>query len=174
MLGALRSHLGPSADQALTRVSARESSMLRRFRPNLAHGTPEHCTWGSVLGLTRRAPETFKHPTGNLQVRAGFGPQSGPNQTQNTRQGTHKAAHDDSERFWAEIGVFRRRTETFQTCGSSAECCTLMRLNPTSTRVPRYTRAPDPDLPASKVFVAFKPLESTLARRCPRFSPGTG
>ncbi len=26
--------------------------------------------------------------------------------------GTHKPAHSDSERFWADFGVFRRRSET--------------------------------------------------------------
>ena len=40
-------------------------------------------------------------------------PEAGPNQAQNIRHGTHKPAHDDSERFWPDFGAFRRRSEPF-------------------------------------------------------------
>ncbi len=67
-----------------------------------------------ISGLTRGLPTTFKEPARNLRVRAGFVPKADPNQTQNIRHGTHKPAHNDSERFWAGFGVFRRRSETSQ------------------------------------------------------------
>ncbi len=59
--------------------------------------------------------------TGNLRSRTEFGPKAGPNQTQNIRHGTRKPAHHDSERFWADFAVFRRRSETFELRDSSAE-----------------------------------------------------
>ncbi len=37
----------------------------------------------------------------------------GPKLGQNIRHGTHKPAHNDSERLWAEFGVFRRRSDIF-------------------------------------------------------------
>ncbi len=44
-------------------------------------------------------------PAGNLRFRIGFGSKAGPNQAQNIRHGTHKPAHDDSERFWPNFGA---------------------------------------------------------------------
>ena len=61
-----------------------------------------------------RAPTTFKDPAGNLRFRAGIVPKAKPNQAQNTRHGAHRPAHNDSERFWPDFGVFRRRSETFK------------------------------------------------------------
>ncbi len=63
-----------------------------------------------LVAIFRRAKRA--HPAGNLRFRTGFGPKAGPNQDQNIRHGTHKPAHNDSERFWANLGVFRRRSET--------------------------------------------------------------
>ena len=60
------------------------------------------------------APTNFKDPAGNLRFRAGFGPEAGPNQAQHIRHGTHKPAHNDSERFWADLGMFRRRSDLFK------------------------------------------------------------
>ncbi len=66
------------------------------------------------LGEPKGAPNTFETPAGNPRYRMGFGPKAGPNHSQNIRNGTHKAAHTDSEIFWADFGVFRRRSETFK------------------------------------------------------------
>ena len=49
---------------------------------------------------TRQGLKNFKIPAGNLRFRIGFGPKAAPNQAQNTRYGTHRPAHKDSERFW--------------------------------------------------------------------------
>ncbi len=63
----------------------------------------------------KRAPNTFKDPAMNLRFRTGFGPKAGPNEAQTVRHGTHKPAHNVSERFWPDVGVFRRRrSETFE------------------------------------------------------------
>ncbi len=66
------------------------------------------------LGSAKRAPTTLKDPAGNLRFRTRFGPKAGTNQTPNTRHGAHRLAHNDSERFWADFGVFRRGSETFK------------------------------------------------------------
>ncbi len=68
-------------------------------------------------GFDKRAPTTFKHPAGNLRYRAGFGPKAGPKQAPQIRHGTHKPPHNDSERFWADFGEFRRGSETLKTAG---------------------------------------------------------
>jgi hypothetical protein len=68
----------------------------------------------AILGGAKKAPETFKDPAWNLRFRTGFGPKARPNQNSNIRHGTHKPAHNESERFWANFGVFRRRSETFK------------------------------------------------------------
>ena len=66
-----------------------------------------------IFSAERKGPRlTCKDPAGNLRFRTGFGPKAGPNHAQNIRHGTHKPAHNDSERFWADSGVFRRRSET--------------------------------------------------------------
>ncbi len=58
-------------------------------------------------------PRTFvKDPAGNIRFRTGFCTKARPNQAQTIRHGTHKPAHIDSERLWADFGVFRRRSET--------------------------------------------------------------
>ncbi len=63
------------------------------------------------LGRAKRAPKTLKDPAGNLRFRAGSGPKPRPNQAQNILHGTQKPAHNDSERFWANFGLFRRRSK---------------------------------------------------------------
>ncbi len=67
------------------------------------------------------APTTIKDPAGNLRFQPGFGPKVGPHQAQNIQHGAHKPVHNDSEPFWADFGVFRPRSETFELRDSSAE-----------------------------------------------------
>ncbi len=45
----------------------------------------------------------------------------GPNPAQNMGHGTHKPAQTDSDRCWADLGLFLRRSETFELQDSSAE-----------------------------------------------------
>ncbi len=88
-----------------------------------AHSRPHwlHDSYGCRdSSAERQGPTTFKDPAGNLRFRTGFGPKSGPNQAPNIRHGTHKPAHNDSERFWSDSGVFRRRSETFKIRDSSS------------------------------------------------------
>ena len=59
------------------------------------------------------APTTFKDPSGNLRFRPKFEPKAEPNQAQKIRHGTHKPAHNDSDRFWADFCLFRRRPQNF-------------------------------------------------------------
>ncbi len=63
----------------------------------------------------------LKDPAGHSRFRAGFGSKAVANQAQKIRHGTYNPAHNDSESFWADFGVFRRRIETFKLCDSSAE-----------------------------------------------------
>ncbi len=51
----------------------------------------------------------------NRRFRAGLWPTTTPNQSQNIRHGIHKPAHNESERFWSDVGTFRGRPEHFQT-----------------------------------------------------------
>ncbi len=74
-----------------------------------------------VPGELRRAQKTCQNPIGNLRFQTGLGPKAGPNQAQDTRHGARKPAHNDSERCWADLGVFRRRSETFKLCDRSIE-----------------------------------------------------
>ncbi len=78
------------------------------------------------IGLASGAPKTCKDLAGIIRFRAGLGPKTEPNQTQNIRNGTHRRAHNDSERFLPNFGVFRRRPETFKLCDSSAESVSLL------------------------------------------------
>ncbi len=55
------------------------------------------------LGRARRAPNPCKDLAVNLRFRTRFGPKAGPKQAQNIRHGTHKPAHNDSERFWPDF-----------------------------------------------------------------------
>ncbi len=38
-------------------------------------------------------------------------PKTSPSKATNMRHGTHEAEHNDSERFWANVGMFRRRSD---------------------------------------------------------------
>ncbi len=69
----------------------------------------------------KRAPKTCKDPAGNLRFQRGFGPKAGPNQAQNIRHGTHRPAHNNSERFWPHFGVFRQRSRIFYLRDSPAQ-----------------------------------------------------
>jgi hypothetical protein len=60
---------------------------------------------GASFGNGLRRPSLF---------RAGFGPKAGSTQAQTMRHSTHKPAHIDSERFWADVSVLRRRSEIFK------------------------------------------------------------
>ncbi len=57
----------------------------------------------------------LKGPRKLLRIRpeiSNFDPDSGLKL--GIRHSTHKPAQNDSERFWADFGVFRRRSETFK------------------------------------------------------------
>ncbi len=103
-------------DSPAQRKTGRPSGARNRPKSTPAgHPVPDGQTSSErgrhLLGRTKRAPNTLKDPAGNLRFRTGIGPKAGPNQVQH---GPHKPAHNDSERFWADFGVFRRRSETFK------------------------------------------------------------
>ncbi len=77
---------------------------------------------GPEPNVRSKGPDKFvTDPAGNLRFRTGFGPKAGPNPAQNIWHGARKPEHSDSERLWADFGVFRRRSETFKLRDSSAE-----------------------------------------------------
>ncbi len=112
--------------ETLTSLQMCELALLVRF--SVVGGTrawtgrrmpePGFQKWASgrpaPLGYAKRAPQIFKDPAGNLRFRAGIGLKARPNLAQNVWNGARKPAPNDSERFCADFGVFRRRSETFK------------------------------------------------------------
>ncbi len=124
--------------------------------------SPVHNMNASVLRRAQDSAEMkgpgniFEDPAGSLRFRTGFGPNTVPSQAQNIRQGTHKPAHNDSERFWAEFCVFRRRSETFELQDSLAEM-----TRPWGTDVTRLSRLDNFDLSNTDfVEAALRPTPS--------------
>ncbi len=85
----------------------------------VSQGAPQH----KEAGLRAAAPEgsaALKGPRQFLGIRPAIfelEPELGlklgqTNPKIKIRRGTHKPAHNDSERFWADLGVFQRRSAT--------------------------------------------------------------
>ncbi len=89
-----------SADVAV--IQTLRSSSGDRLSP---FGVALGPAWGPKVpkpfrARARRAPNDPQRTTGIPKITvSGFGPKAGSNQTQNIRHGTHRPAHNDSERF---------------------------------------------------------------------------